>query len=216
MRLELMQTNAPLVWPAFLGFLAIFLAGFGPNAGAGLALAYVGVHVAAMIALIVEPKNNVELRALGTAITQGRIARAVLGLPAYGWAFLGAAGLAVALATSAPVRTLGFETVTASTVFAALGFLARDIGVFHFFHAKPRQMRGDFAGLVALAIVYVLGGAIASAVDSPAFTAFVAPTLDAPVWTFVLPWLQAAAIWFFAVARFRGARPATAGVPAEA
>jgi hypothetical protein len=216
MRLELMQTNAPLVWPTFLGFLAIFLWGFGPNGGAGLALAYVGVHAAAMISLIVEPKNNVELRALGAAAMEGRIGRVLVGLPAYGWAFLGAAALAVALAFAAPVRTLGFETVSTTTAFAALGFLARDIGVFHFFHAKPRQMRGDFAGLVALAIAYVLGGAIASAVDSETFTAFVAPTFEAPAWTFVLPWMQAAAVWFFAVARFRGARPAGAAVPAEA
>jgi hypothetical protein len=226
MRLELMESNAPIVWPAFLVFLAVFLAGFGDGAAtsyafggrlaAGLALAYAGVHVATMIALLVEPKNNVELRALGTAAKEGRVARVVLGLPSYGWAFLGAAILATALVLVGPDRAQRFMVASGPLAFAALGFLARDIGVFHFFHAKPRQMRGDFAGLVTLAVAYALGIAIASSIDEPAFTALVAPTFDAPAWTLVLPWLQAAAVWTLAIARFRGARPATAPAPATA
>lgn len=206
MRLELMETNTPIVWPLFLVCLAAFLAGFGGGGSVGLALAYVGVHAAAMVSLIAEPKNAVELRAFGAAVANGRIGRIATGLPAYGWAFLAALVLAVALEFSGPARTWNGETVGGGIALAALGFLARDIAVFHWFHAKPRQTRGDFAGLVTLALLYVLGGAVASAVDSPAFSALVAPTFDAPAWAAILPWLQAAGVWALAIGRYRGAR----------
>jgi hypothetical protein len=215
MRLELMETNTPIFWPVFLAFLALFLAGFGRASGQGLALAYAGVHVATLVALIAEPKNTVELRALGAAARQGRLWRVATGMPAYGWAFLAAVVLAIALVTASPVRTIGGDIATASLAIAALGFLARDIGVFHFFHAKPRQMRGDFASLVSLGLLYVVGGGLASVINEPAVTALVAPTFDAPAWAAVLPWAEAVAIWALAVARFRGARVEAAPMAAS-
>jgi hypothetical protein len=206
MRLELMETNRPLFWPLFLLFLALFLAGFGGGGSVGLALAYVGVHAATMISLIAEPKNAVELRSFGSAVANGGIGRIVTGLPAYGWAFAAALILAVALEIAGPARTWNGQMVGGGVAMAALGFLARDIAVFHVFHAKPRQTRGDFAGLVTLALLYVLGGAVASAIDEPAFSALVAPTFDAPAWSAIFPWLQAAGVWALAIARYRGAR----------
>ena len=217
MRLELMESNTPFFWPAFLVFLALFLAGFGEAGGAtGLALAYLGVHAAAMMALLVEPQNPVELRAFAGAVTAGRWRGALSRLPAYGWAFIAALALGVALVSSAPVASAGGDVITTGSVVAALGFLARDFGVFLFFHAKPRQTRGDFAGLVTLALLYVLGGAIANGIGEPLAFAFVVPTSEAPVWAAILPWLQAGAVWFFAVGRFRTGGAAPQGVPAEA
>jgi hypothetical protein len=217
MRLELMESNTPVFWPLFLIFLALFLAGLGGQQGAErLALAYVGVHVAAMIALLVEPKNAVDLRAFGGAVANARWREALTRMPAYGWAFLGAVVLGVALVAAAPVRAMGGATITASTALAALGFLARDFGVFHFYHAKPRQMRGDFAGLVTLALLYVVGGGIANVIDNPVVLALTAPHGGAPAWAAILPWLQAGFVWFLAARRFRGGRAMGAGVPAEA
>ncbi len=216
MRLELMETNTPVVWPAFLVGLVAFLIGFGRGAGEGLALAYVGVHVATIIVLIVEPKNAVELRALGEAVRRGRIGRVVTGLPAYGWAFIAAVGLTVAVVSTAPVPTLRGEVLTGAFAVALLGFLARDIGVFHFFHAKPRQMRGDFSSLVTLGLLYIVGGGFASAADEPLITALVTPAFDVPAWAAVFPWVEAAAVWALAVARFRGARAEPAPMPASA
>lgn len=216
MRLELMETNTPVVWPAFLGFLAVLLAGFGENTGQSLALAYAGIHAAAMIALIVEPKNAVDLRAFGSAVAHGQVLRALARMPAYAWAFVVAAGLAIALVAYAPVITLRDEFVTAGSALGALGFLARDIGVFHFFHAKPRQNRGDFSGLVSLALLYVLGGAVANSVDGEIVAAFVRPSADIPAWLAVAPWMEALVVWVLAVGRFRGHRPEATAAPASA
>ena len=105
MRLELMESNTPFFWPAFLVFLAVFLAGLGGQQGAErLALAYIGVHAAAMIALLVEPKNSVDLRAFAGAVANARWREMLTRMPAYGWAFAAAAVLGVALVASAPVR----------------------------------------------------------------------------------------------------------------
>lgn len=206
MRLELMERNAPVFWPLFLGFLAIFLAGFGDNVGQQLAIAYGGLHAATMVSLLVEPKNAVELRAFGAALVGGRLGAVVRGMPAFAWAFAAAAAVAVALQGAAPVTTIQNHTLGASAFLALLGFLARDVGVFLFFHARPRQTRGDFAGLVALALLYVVGGALAGGIGSDVARAFVAPSPDAPAWAAILPWLEAALVGALAVSRFRGAR----------
>jgi len=103
MRLELMETNRPLFWPVFLAFLAVFLAGFGGNIGAQIGAAYFGIHAATMISLLVEPKNAVELRAVGGLIRSGNISAALTRLPAYGWAFLATTVLAVAAMVNAPL-----------------------------------------------------------------------------------------------------------------
>jgi hypothetical protein len=215
MRLELMETNAPVFWPLFLLFLALFLFGFSRTTGEGIALAYIGVMAAAWISLVAEPKNAVELRALGSAVAHARLGRVLISLPAYGWAFIAATALAITLTAYAPATVRG-GLVTAGAPLAWLGFLARDIGVFHVFHAKPRQQRGDFAGLVSLALLYVVGSMLADRAGDPVVSALVSPRSEAPTWTFILPWLEAAVVWVLAIARYRGARSEGAGHPARA
>jgi len=213
MRLELMETNRPLFWPVFLAFLAVFLAGFGDSAGAQIGAAYFGIHAAALISLLVEPKNAVELRAVGAAVRTGNISAALMRLPAYGWAFLATAVLAIAAMVNAPVTMPEGGAVNTWFFLAALGFLARDMGVFMFFHAKPGQKRGDFSALVSLALLYVLGSAVADATNNAVLQGVFSPNANGAAWAALLPWLSAAGVWFLAIARLRGDR-ANAAAPA--
>ncbi|MGD2133671.1 MAG: hypothetical protein PVI23_12830 [Maricaulaceae bacterium] len=230
MRLELMERNAPIVWPAFLAFIVIYVLGFqstmailpppGPEfAPLIVVFAYVAVMVAAYASLIIEPKNTVELRGYGAALMSGRLGEIVRGMPAYGWAFLVAILVAFAVVTSDPIPmpdNVDHLQINRLVVFAGLGFLARDIGIFHFFHARPGQKRGDFAALVTIALMFVLGSGFSGAADSETLAAAFFPHPLAASWTVALPWIQAGVVWMLAINRYRGVRTAPNGSPAIA
>jgi hypothetical protein len=218
MRLELMATNLPFVWPAFLVFLTVFLAGYAGVFVPGLAIAYAGLHVAALAAVLLEPKNHVDLRAFGSAVAGGRLGEALKRAPAYAWAFAFAAAAAIVVATQGKIR-VGVTNIPPEIWIAWLGFLARDIGVFLFYHANPRQNRGDFAAIITLVVLYSVMGPLADASNVKLLEALFRPESATSALTAALPWLEAAGIFAFALSRSRavGRRaspPAAAAAPA--
>ena len=74
MRLELQMKNLPVVWPAFLIFLAVFLGGFA-YAGGGLAAALLvgalAVALAAYAGAFAEPADRVRLRQFAASAAKG-------------------------------------------------------------------------------------------------------------------------------------------------
>ncbi len=210
MRLELMMTNAPIVWPAFLVFLPVWVIGLGvaENFTVGLIGAYVIVHLATAVALLVEPKSLVDLRAWMGAAARGDVGRVLGLLPAFGWGFLAAAALALALQVHSPMIPLerlrtefDVDLWRPWIALGALGFLARDIGIFLFFHAGPRQRRADTAAVVVIALLYLVAAPTAAALFGDAARGVFAPSFTAPAYTVLFAWAQAAAIWMAAGGR---------------
>ncbi|MCG8443096.1 MAG: hypothetical protein MI723_14930 [Caulobacterales bacterium] len=210
MRLELMASNAPVVWPVFLAFLALYASGFAESLGGGLSAAYVAVHVATLVAVLVEPKDLVEWRVVGGAWARGALGEAVGRAPAFAWGLLAAGALAAAGIAAGP-DVMGDEGFGSVAVFAALlGFLARDIGLFVFFNARAEQRRGDFAALVSLALLYVVGGTVSNALDAPLLQHAFIPGGEGTWPMAVGPWAQAIVIAVFAALRLRASGRAVA------
>jgi hypothetical protein len=82
-------------------------------------------------------------------------------------------------------------------LLAALGFFTRDIALFVLLRTWSRE-RGDFAALVALAILYVALPQIAG----PA-RGLLLPQMTVPAIALIAAWAEAAAVWIWALARIQ-------------
>ncbi len=175
---------------------------------------------------LAEPKDPVALRWISAAWRRGVRSAALARAPGFTIGFmitlilgLLAAGLSVQGPT--PLTIGENATPVWPLILSALGFLARDIIIFVFFHAAPRQRRGDFASLVLLALLYGAGAVLTSLAPLEGLRGMFVPTPEAaagsitpggPPIMFLAPWLQAAAFVYLARARLAapGARPGAA------
>jgi len=87
--------------------------------------------------------------------------------------------------------------IAAAAVFA---FILRDVAVIAFFRFGPRPKRGDFGAVVALGLLYGLGGAVLSVVGDEA-RALTWPSTRAPLLSLASALLQAGGIGFLALRR---------------
>lgn len=223
MRLELQMRNAPIVWPAFVAFVCLYLAGY---ATALPALAWVAALLGATVmtygAVLFEPKDAVAHRRLLGALGRGRIGEAAGLLPAFSFPLAAAAVAAAALFALGPIDARSFGlSPTQSDIFgelakaridpffglAVLGFLFRDVGVFLFYHYAKRQKRGDFAAIVTLVLLYVVGAAVFGALGGGRALPLVGAQAEGGVFGLVAAWAQAALIWALAIMRFNAGRP---------
>lgn len=204
MRRELQMPSTPWAFVAFALFFAAYVAGFGSGLGAAEGVpaalaacltAYAAFHALALLMGFVEPKNIMDLRRLDAAWRQGGITAAFARMPAY---VIGAAFALLAVAAAVAIWAGGARTEDAMKavllVGSASGFLLRDLALIVLFALSPGPRRGSFAALVALALLYGVGGVFASVVGGDLTPALFVPTAQ-PLGP-VLAWAQAgAALW---------------------
>lgn len=214
MRQELQMPVGPIPWVGFLVFMAVYMAGLadvvagdtGTLAAARLAAAFATLGVLTYVNVFLEPKDRVHVRWLGARLTAGRIDQVLWNLPGYVYAFAGTAIVAswlnVEMLGISEIKA-GGETFTKTLLIASLGALARDVGIFLFFHMLPHQKRGDFAAIVTLIVIYLVLPAFMIGLGLKDFTFILIPqNPEQAGWASVVAaWAAAGVVWSLAFAR---------------
>jgi hypothetical protein len=193
MRLELKMRNGPLVWLAFLVFIGIYVAGFdawlsNDKGVAGwdavslrLGLAATCYAVLTYMMVILEPKDRVHYRWLGSQLSSARVGAFLGGLQAWMTAYA-----ATVLCSAALLMWLHLDRPQSleqsALIAAALGFLTRDVSLFVFMRSSSRRRRGDLAALGILLALYVLAPAIANGLGLTNLLMLFYPQPTAPLW----------------------------------
>ena len=214
MRQELQMPVGPIAWVGFLLFMALYSAGFADLAvgdtatltAVRLAAAYATLGALTYASVFIERKDRVQIRWLGSRLMAGRIDQVLWNLPGWAYAFIGTAVAASWLnfeLTGLPEIKAGDETLSRVFLLASLGALARDIGIFLFFHMLPRQRRGDFAAIVTLILIYVVIPVILKGVGLGAVSfVFIPQNPEQASWTSVVAaWAAAGVVWALAFSR---------------
>lgn len=205
MRLELKMTNGPYLWLVFLGFLAVYMAGFAAATPGHdimtvrLFLAAVAMADLAYITVILEPKSRVQLRWLGSELGRGHLNAVFQRLQNWMMAYLLALLLAAALILHIGLQGDGTGQATAATI---LGFLTRDLGIVVLMNLLARRRGGDWMAIAVLVLLYALMPPIMSGLHYDAGRVLFLPIRIEPVWLSpVVAWLEAAAVWAVAVSK---------------
>jgi hypothetical protein len=180
------------VWPMFLGFFALYTAGFGWHDGSRVALqpAFLALCLVTGLAALLEPKSRAEIRRL--------LAGSLGAIPPSLQALLAAAVLAIALAAGVGADALRASDLDSLLALAAVLFLTRDIALIRLVSLRRGGLRGAVAAIVWFAVLYgvlpvVLAGVGAEAAlvlfyPLPAEGASAALALGAPAAQAVLLW----------------------------
>lgn len=211
MRLELQLKNTPLVWPAFLGFLAVFVGGFPFRQGgisASLLAAGLAVALCAYAAAFAEPADRVHLRRFASGVKSGRLQQALSLAPSALTPLVFAVLLIAAALAAGGLRAAELWQGAALTAF-----VARDLGVIAYFRLGPQPRRGDFAAVVALALLYGVGGIVGSTLGHGDGRALFAPLPEAPLASLISGLVQAAIAWTLAARRLSGPPTTPAAAP---
>ena len=206
MRLELQMRNTPWVWVGFLVFAGAWRAGLAPEMGGMAAQAMTAALVfiaAAYICAFVEPADAVKLRRFMAALRSGHWLRAADLAPAVLFA-VKLAGLAVIAFCLLP-QPFGTPLPTAFAALAALAFMIRDLGVITLFRFGPRAGRGDLTAVIALALLYWVGGLVGMIIYGELGRALFSPLVEtAAGLSLVSGLVQAGLAWWLAAQRLRG------------
>jgi hypothetical protein len=209
MRLELQMHNSPYVWVAFLLFAGLWRAGLAPALGGVSAEAITAGLVflaAAYICAFVEPADAVKVRRFWAALRGGALLKAADLAPAAVFAVKLAVLAVVAYAVLPLPSSLSSAALPAPmAAFAALAFMARDLGVITLFRFGPRPGRGDLTAVIALALLYWIGALIGRLSGGDIGQALFSPFVPDRALVSVLSGAaQAALAWFLAAQRLRG------------
>ncbi len=228
MRLELQMHNTPWVWTGFLVFLAAFVAGLVPDdrlaSGAASFLRWASASfifaAAAYAGAFMEPADRVRLASFGQAATRRDWKRALpmtpLSLPPLLLAVVSFTAMAITSDAARDVAARFDQNagpagwLTPSLIAAGFVFMIRDLGVITYFRFGPRPRRGDFAAILALALIYWILPLFGMASGGPAglgLALFAPHPLHATL-SLVSGALQAMLVWTFAVRRLKGAERA--------
>ena len=214
MRLELQMHNSPWVWVGFLLFAAIWRAGLAPQLGGTAAEAMTAALVfiaAAYICAFVEPADAVKLRRFNAALRSGAWLQAVDLAPAALFA-VKLAALAVIVFCLLP-QPFGMSSPLPSAVgaLAALAFMVRDLGVIAVHRFGPRAGRGDLSAVIALALLYWVGGLVGRVFGGEVGHALFSPLVpQAAGVSLVSGVVMAALAWWLALQRLRRPKVAAA------
>lgn len=200
MRLELQMRTAPLVWPGFLVFLAIYAGGFAVGQGGAPAAFTAAAMVMALCvyaAAFAEPADRVRLRQFARLLSEGDLKRAANVLPTPVLPLVLAALLVIAAISSG-----GFAPGPAQGA-ALVAFVLRDLGVIALCRLSGQPQRGDFHAVVALALLYGVGGIIGWSVARHIGTALFAPSDNLPLISLASGLIQAGVAWVLVSRRLR-------------
>jgi hypothetical protein len=213
MRRELQMQNGPLVWLGFLIFIGLYVAGFDAwltrdpamadwTSGAlRLFLAATTYGTLTYVMVLLEPKDRVLYRWLGSQIGRGRIGTFFWNLQAWMMGYL-----ATIVATVALILWIGQHEQNPAAIqaicAAGIGFLTRDVGIFVLFHAMSARRRGDFGAVAILFALYVLLPAIADGLGLQNALALFYPKPTEPLWLApAIAWGEALVVFAFAITR---------------
>lgn len=217
MRLELQMENAPVYWPAYLAFLAILTGGFAFRSegwSGAFTVASLAVSLTAYAAAFAEPADKVRMRQFAHHLGRGDLSRALPLLPTPVAPVIFAIVLVAAAFAAGGGRATALDLGQAAALIA---FLIRDLGVIAYCRMGARPQRGDFGAVVALGLLYIVGGALGFAMGRVDGTALMVPISDAPWISLASGAVQAALAWFLASARIRqGSVTALPSAPASA
>lgn len=235
MRVELQYRSYPVVWLAFVAFLALYAEGFlyralsAPDVPVSAWLALPAAIAAALtyLALFIQPKDIVRYRWLAAAIAERRWAGALtltpLWLPGFAVTVLLAAAFVV-LDPGTPARLqtalrtmpelsqlLSLDRLAAGrlpAVLACLLFMTRDIAFVLFLNFNPRRRRADVAALIYLIVLYAALPGLATMLGAQVLLPIFFPAPWAHPLLVVLPPAVEAAIMIALLAwRMAAARP---------
>lgn len=214
MRLELQMQNTPLVWPGFLIFLALFAGGFlfGSGLAPALLAGAMAVALCAYGAAFAEPADRVRLRTFASALKRGDLARAAPLTPTTVAPVVIALLFVLAAFATGGGRSFGHGEVSLGHALALIAFMVRDLGVIAFFRFGPRPQRGDFGAVVALGLLYLVGGLVGGSLGGPGGMQLFTPIGDTPLVGIVSGGLQAAVAWWLAARRIRAPEGQLSGV----
>ena len=145
---------------------------------------------------------DVRLRQFGQSLGRSDLSRAMVLMPSTLAPVLLATGLVIAALLLGTPHRFG-SGPDGPQAAALMAFVLRDLGVVTLFRFGPRSQRGDFGAVVALALLYIVGGVIGRAMGFGEGAAFFAPLSDAPWISLVSGLVQAAIAWTLAVRRIR-------------
>ncbi len=222
MRLELKMQNGTLVWLAFLAFIGVYVAGFDAwlandktvagwdVASLRLALAVAAFAVLTYVMVVLEPKDRVRYRWLGSQLASGRIGAAWNGLQA--WMMAYAAALLCGAVLLALLHQHQPDDASAPAQIAAgLGFLTRDVWIFVLMRALPGRRRSDLAALAVLFTLYVFVPAILNGSGLKSLLMVFYPLPTEPVMLGpAIGWAEGIAVAAFAIGRIALTKPVIA------
>jgi hypothetical protein len=228
MRLELKMRNGPLVWLAFLAFIGLYVAGFdgwltqrqatmrwdAVELRLGLALSTYAVLTYLMVLL--EPKDRVLYRWLGSRLGEGSIRSALWNLQAWMMSYFAALIVAIALLVRL-IATQGGFAADASLLVSGMGCLTRDVSIFVLFQTLPGRRRGDFSAVIVLIALYLVVPYILHGMGLDAGLAYLHPQVTAPLWLGpVVIWAEAIVVAAIAIGRIALSERAECREPALA
>lgn len=209
MRLELKLRNGPFVWLAFLAFSALYIGGFDawvlnqlPHADTlarRLYLAVMACSILAYMNVILEPKNRVFFRWLGSEISRFHIGTALARFQCWMMSFLAA----LVLGGTLIAHLVSSGRVSDQAMVAAfLGFLSRDMGIVVLMNMAARRRSGDLLSLAVLVLLYGLMPSIINGLQYGTGQALFLPRMTDPTWLSpAVSWFEAALVWTIAVVR---------------
>jgi hypothetical protein len=165
--------------------------------------------LAAYAAAFVEPADRVAIRRFASLAVQGKATEAarIAPAPLFPLAF---AVILTLISLGMPVEGIA----RLSSPAAVLAFLVRDLGVIAFFRFGPRPQRGDFAAVVALALLYGVGSIVGRVFGGPGGAALFTPAGgEYAAFSIVSALVQAGVAWTLAARRIRAPETSVSAPP---
>jgi len=213
MRLELKMQNGPLAWLLWLVFVGVYVSGFDAwlsesktlpkwdYVALRLALGATAYLILTYLMVLLEPKDRVLYRWLGSRFGSGQIVSGFANLQAWMTSYLATTILAITLIFWIG-RHEGPTLQDQMLLVAGLGFLTRDVGIFVLMQTMSGRRRGDLAPIAVLLALYILIPAILKGVGLEGALPFFYPAPSNPFWiSAASAWAQAVTVVVMAVGR---------------
>jgi len=210
MRLELKMRNGPFVWLGFLAFIGIYVAGFDAWLSSNSALAQLDAVarrlflagtvyiVLGYVMAILEAKDRVRYRWLGSELGRFHVGKVFAGLQGWMMSYLAAVIVSGILLIRLSLSPLVQEE---ATIGATLGFFTRDIAIIVLMNMLWRRRGGDFAAIAILVLLYAFLPSIFSSLQLSAAQALWAPHTTDPAWLSpLIAWAEALLVLVAAIA----------------
>jgi len=231
MRIELQFGTAPVAWPVFMllavaAALGVNSALAGPSLIIPMGLTLLTALLLFYLAVVIEARETIRYQLLLSALRKGRLGQAMTHAPMWGIPLillaLVMAAVGMVLGLDADSRRIVILTeeipidtrLVTSALPALMGFVLRDLMVWHVVTLGRLNWRSDWLGVVALILLYVFAPALIASLDAVDQLYWVLP--QPPAWgggvlTWIAPLIQTAGFAVLGVLLWRRHLRALAG-----